>query len=106
MWEHLMTESSNDGMERRQSFRLDMEKELVDLSWVDANGTNKTKKIVCLDFSKGGLKLDCDEAIAPTTEVIIRFKSANPNSQKLSGRVLRCVKQPNGWFEIGLLIET
>ncbi|GAA5135092.1 PilZ domain-containing protein [Thalassotalea piscium] len=91
--------------ERRQSFRLDMEKELVDIVWVNDDGQQSAKKIVCLDFSRGGLKLDCDQAIALETSVKVVFKAADPRSQKLSGRVIRCIKQDNGWFEIALQLD-
>ncbi|GAA0817861.1 hypothetical protein GCM10009111_19770 [Colwellia asteriadis] len=100
-----MTDSSNDEVERRGSFRLDMEKELVDITWLDENNVERVKKIACLDFSRGGLKLDCDEALPIATPVTIIFKSANANSQKLSGRVLRCTKQNSGWFNIALILE-
>ena len=88
--------------ERRRSFRLDMEKELIDIVWIDANGDEKRKKIVCVDFSRGGLKVDCDCEIAANSQVTVIFKAANPNSQKLFGKVIRCVKQDNGWFEVAL----
>ena len=101
-----MTQSSNGGVERRKSFRLDMEKELVDITWTDEKGHKKKKKIVCLDFSRGGLKLDCDEAIPVSTPVTVLFKAANPNAQKLDGKVLRCIEQKNGWFEIGLMLTS
>ena len=101
-----MTDSSSDDTdERRQSFRLDMEKELVDIVWKDEQGQEHSKKIVCLDFSRGGLKLDCDQALTLQTPVTIVFKSAHSNSQKLYGKVLRCIKQKNGWFEIALILE-
>jgi hypothetical protein len=88
--------------ERRQSFRLDMEKELVDIVWCDEQGAERSKKIACLDFSRGGLKVDCDCDIAANTQVTVVFKAAHDSSQKLYGRVLRCIKQENGWFEIAL----
>lgn len=91
--------------ERRQSFRLDMEKELVDIVWTDDTGRKHQKKIACLDFSRGGLRIDCDQSIEISTLVTIIFKAANPNSQKLYGKVLRCIKQDNGWFEIALRIN-
>lgn len=100
-----MTQSSSDGIERRQSFRLDMEKELVDIVWLDEHGEERTKKIACLDFSRGGLKLDCDQALPLQVPVTIVFKSANTNSQKLYGKVLRCSKQKNGWYEIALTLD-
>jgi len=92
-------------LERRSSFRLDMEKELVDIIWIDESGQERTKKIICIDFARGGLKLDCDIPLPVNTAVSVVFKSASANSQKLLCKVLRCVKQANGWFEIALILE-
>ncbi len=100
-----MTDGSNDEIERRSSFRLDMEKELVDITWLDDSGNERVKKIACLDFSRGGLKLDCDEALPVASPVTVIFKSADVNSQKLSGRVLRCTKQESGWFKVALILD-
>lgn len=100
-----MTDSSEDDIDRRKSFRLDMEKELVDVIWQDENGQERKKKIVCLDFSRGGLKLDCDIAIPVETPVTVIFKAKNPNSQKLTGKVLRCIKQDTGWFQMALILD-
>jgi len=100
-----MSEIEINEDERRQSFRLDMEKELVDIVWIDSDGIERQKKIACLDFSRGGLKIDCDQAIELQSSATVIFKSADPNSQKLYGRVLRCIKQDNGWFEIALRLD-
>jgi hypothetical protein len=100
-----MTDSHSEEMERRKSFRLDMEKELVDIVWTDEKGQEHHKKIACLDFARGGLKLDCDESLPVNTAVTVVFKSANAHNQKLYGKVLRCIKQDNGWFEIGLILD-
>jgi len=100
-----MNDNRDSGSERRSSFRLDMENELVDIMWTDESGQERTKKIVCLDFASGGLKLDCDITLPVQTEVTVFFKSANANSQKLFGKVLRCNKQDNGWFEIALMLK-
>jgi len=91
--------------ERRLAFRLDMEKEIVDIIWTDENGQERTKKIACLDFARGGLKLDCDISLPVQTSVTVMFKSANANHQKLCGKVLRSIKQDNGWFEIALTLD-
>tara|TARA_B110000090_G_C13027512_1_gene310481 strand:+ start:79 stop:399 length:321 start_codon:yes stop_codon:yes gene_type:complete len=90
--------------ERRQFFRLDMEKELIDISWQD-KGIDKNKKIACFNFSRGGLKIDCDEPIPVSVMLTIRFKATAPKSRILKGKVLRCLKQKNGWFEIALILE-
>ena len=100
-----MTDSSFDELERRKSFRLDMEKELVDIVWTDEQGEQRSKKIACLDFARGGLKLDCDHPLPVQTKVTVNFKSANANNQKLFGKVLRCLKQDNGWYEIVLTLD-
>jgi hypothetical protein len=100
-----MAQDSFNELERRSSFRLDMEKELVDIVWQDECGKKYTKKIVCLDFSRGGLKLDCDIALPVQTTVTVIFKSAAANNQKLYAKVLRCIKQDTGWFEIALVLD-
>jgi c-di-GMP-binding flagellar brake protein YcgR len=105
MSDDIPTTNSQDGEERRKSFRLDMEKELVDITWTHDSGQEINKKIVCVDFSKGGLKLDCDQNIAVNTEVTIRFKAAAENCQILQGRVIRCLEQDNGWFEVALKLN-
>ncbi|WP_019029300.1 PilZ domain-containing protein [Colwellia piezophila] len=99
-----MTDSSEE-MERRTSFRLDMEKELVDIVWADEKGQEHKKKIACLDFARGGLRIDCDETLPVNTAVTVVFQSANASNQKLYGKVLRSIKQENGWFEIALVLD-
>ena len=100
-----MSDSGSDEEERRRSFRLDMEKELVDIVWTDEKGLEHNKKIACLDFARGGLKIDCDEKLPVNTAVTVVLKSANAGNQKLYGKVLRSVKQENGWFEIALVLD-
>jgi len=82
-----------------------MEKELVDIFWVDEKGQENTKKIACLDFARGGLRVDCDQPLPVNTDVTVIFKSANAKNQKLNGKVLRCVKQDSGWFELALILD-
>lgn len=98
-------EELKDGIERRRAFRLDMEKELIDIKFVDENGKEQQKKIACLDFSRGGVRLDCDHDIPVNTHVTVIFKRAAPQSQVLTAKVLRCIKQSNGWFEIALILD-
>jgi hypothetical protein len=96
----------SDESERRKFFRLDMEKELVDIIWINDQQQQFQRKITCLDFSRGGLKLDCDHSIPLHTEVTVVFKVANPNSQNLHGKVIRCIEQPNGYFELALRLDS
>ena len=100
-----MTNSSFDESERRSSFRLDMEKELIDIMWTDKNGQERSKKIICVDFARGGLKLDSDIALPVQNAVTVFFQSASANNQKLYGKVLRCIKQDTGWFDIALVLD-
>lgn len=100
-----MHEEEKPEIERRESFRLDMEEELIDIVWVDENLDEHKKKIICLDFSRGGLKVVCNQPITPNTNVMVLFKAANPNSQRLYGKVLRCIETSSGKFEIGLMLD-
>ena len=102
-----MTDDTHNAVddERRRHFRIDMEKELVDIAWTDNEGNTQQRKITCLDFSKGGLKVDCDQEIPIGTETEVIFKAAHPASQKLLGKVIRCVKDDSGWFHIALQLN-
>jgi hypothetical protein len=80
-----------------------MEKELIDISWIDEKEQLCKKKIVCLDFARGGLKVSCDQAIPIHTAVNVIFKSADPSSQQLNTKVLRCNILDNSYFEIALI---
>lgn len=99
-----MTDST-DGVERRKSFRLDMEKEFIDICWKNEANIEQKKKLVCIDFARGGLKLESDIAIAIKTPVSAIFKPENPHSQRINGEVLRCIQQKNGWFELVLIFH-
>ena len=92
--------------ERRQYFRIDMEEELIDIIWEDMVGEQHKKKITCLDFSRGGVKARCDEAIPLNTQATVIFKAADPSSQRLNGRILRCIKQASGMFQIALKLNS
>ncbi len=98
-------EKIEENNERRQFFRLDMEKELVDIIWTNSAGQKNCKKIVCVDFSKGGLKLDCDQSIPLHTDVIVRFKGAAENSQIIKGKIVRCLAKDTGWFELAIQLS-
>ncbi len=100
-----MTKINSFDDERRQSFRIDMEKELVELIWFDENNKTQQRKIVCLNFSRGGLKLDCDQSISVSTNVDVLFNAIHPNSQKLCGQVIRCVQNESGWYHIALQLN-
>jgi hypothetical protein len=106
MNESELNKSIEDKNERRQSFRLDMEKELVDILWVNDQQQQVQRKITCLDFSRSGLKLDCDTLIPLHTEVTVIFKATHPNSKSLYAKVIRCIEQETGYFEIALRLES
>ena len=98
-----MSDSSmQDSSERRQFFRIDMEEELVDIIWQDQAGEEQCKKITCLDFSRGGVRVDCEYEIPSNTSATVIFQAADPSSQRLHGKVLRCIKQEHGGYQIAL----
>jgi hypothetical protein len=88
--------------ERRSSLRLDMEKELITLTWLD-QGNEISRKAICLDVSSGGLKVSIDRHIATDHVVDITFKSKNGQSNSIKAKVLRCIEQAHGWYDIGFM---
>ena len=100
--QHYQDVTGNDENERRKFFRLDMEKELIDIVWDDGSGEKVRQRIVCVDFSKGGLRVACRQVIPLNTEVQVCFKAADENSQMLLGRVIRQIEQADGCFEMAL----
>jgi hypothetical protein len=97
-----MTESANHEHDRRQSFRIDMEKELIDLMWCNDQGQQQQLQLTCLDFSRGGVRVECEQMIALDTEVTVIFNATHPNARKLVASVLRCQPTTTGTFEIAL----
>lgn len=100
-----MSDGSNIDKERRQSFRLDMEKELIDVKWTDSNGRSQHKKVACRDFSKGGLRIDCDVEIDQGSRVEIIIQATSQKPQLLNARAIRCKRQDNGWFEVAFILD-
>lgn len=100
-----MSNSSNHEMERRQSIRLDMEKELVKVTWLDNDGQQWTKTLACLDFSRGGVRVDSDMAIAEGTKAEVIFKANSQAPQAFDCTVLRCLEQPTSWYEIAFTLD-
>jgi hypothetical protein len=103
--EYRMSEEESEEQERRQAFRIEMENEIIDISWEKSPGELVTRRIACIDFSRGGLKVNCDAEIEVGAFVTIVFRAAEVNSQKLTGKVLRCLKQHNGWYEIAIQLD-
>ncbi|TLU67634.1 PilZ domain-containing protein [Thalassotalea litorea] len=97
-----MSNSEQSLSERRQYFRIDMEYETVDLLWRDEEGQAHKVKSVCLDFSRGGLRIEHEFAITEDTEVSICFQADHPESQTLVAKVVRCIELTGNRFSIGL----
>ncbi|MDN3652610.1 PilZ domain-containing protein [Thalassotalea ponticola] len=96
-----MSEPNIDPIERRQFFRIDMEGELVNLAWHDAEGQAHQVKCKCEDFSRGGLRIEYDYAIAVGTVVDFKFQADHPESRNLTAKVIRCIELPNGRYSMG-----
>ncbi|SFB97940.1 PilZ domain-containing protein [Pseudoalteromonas denitrificans] len=88
--------------DRRAFLRLDMEKELITVSWFDTNERQFIRDVMCIDVSKGGFKISIEREIAVNTEVKVQFKSHLKQSKIYVAKVLRAIKQDHGWYDIGL----
>lgn len=97
-----MSHDEDPFKERRKSLRLDMEKELVTVFPIDAPTLPHKFQCVCVDVSRGGLKLNSDLPLAAESHIDVLFKPKHPNSAKRRALVLRCDQQAEGWFFVAL----
>ncbi|NMP16455.1 MULTISPECIES: PilZ domain-containing protein [unclassified Thalassotalea] len=96
-----MSETNIEPIERRQFFRIDMEGELVNVTWRDADGQAHKVKCICADFSKGGLRIEYDYPIAVGTVVDFKFQEDHPESRTLQAKVIRCIETKDAIYSIG-----
>lgn len=88
--------------ERRSSVRLDMEKQVVSITWNDNENQSHTQKVTCLDVSRGGLKLEMAHAIEVNSIVEVQFTADDISNKSFAAKVIRCVQLEHGWYNIGL----
>lgn len=100
-----MSNLKKQTIERRKNFRIDMENETIDLIWKDTDGKSYKVQSVCVDFSKGGMKVENEFAILPNTKVSFRFQSEHPDSIALRAKVVRCTKMGDKRYSIGFKIK-
>ncbi len=91
--------------ERRRSQRLDMEHELVSISWIDQYDESVTRDVMCVDVSSRGIRVEMTHPLDENQEVSITFKPNQANHVCKTGLVVRCTQQSNGWYEIALQLE-
>jgi len=88
--------------DRRKSARLDMEQQLVQISWINGNGATITRDVKCVDVSQGGVQVELDCAIDIGKLVVIVFHPHKSHFKSYETEVLRCTQQQHGWFNLGL----
>lgn len=92
----------NSGIELRQSIRLDMEKELIELSWTTKDGTHISRNAMCIDVSNGGLKVNIDRPIELDTHVKVVFKDKLGGSNIMYAKVIR-ETLVHDWFDVAMI---
>lgn len=94
--------SGTGNYERRESARIDMEKQLISISW-SAEGQKYTRDVMCIDVSGGGLQIELDRPLPTGTVIQLSFQQGS-DCHDLCAKVLRSVLQEHGWFTIGLML--
>ncbi|MFC3092764.1 PilZ domain-containing protein [Alteromonas sediminis] len=88
--------------DRRASARLDMEQEVISLSWTDENNQRHEHSVVCSDVSRGGLKLLLPEPLQVDSIVDVQLTPDNVSAKAFNATVVRCIQRQTNEFEIGL----
>ncbi|KGJ87470.1 PilZ domain-containing protein [Thalassotalea sp. ND16A] len=96
-----MRDPKEDIIDRRQDSRINMEQELVDITWLDGDGQAHQVKCLCDDFSRGGMRIEHEFAISVNTLVNFKFQADHPESRTIPATVVRCLELINGKFSIG-----
>ena len=90
--------------ERRQHIRLDMEGELVRVEWLE-EGIAFSEKLVCVDFSRKGIKVSCEKKIAQYTPVDITLMPDTSQEKMVKARVIRCNIERDSHYNIAMLFQ-
>ena len=91
--------------DRRSSLRLDMEKELISIHWLDAKGMQQNRDVMCVDVSSGGLRFSLEQSNPIVAQIEEHFKPRQPLTTKRLATVIRSEQQDHGWFDIGLIFS-
>lgn len=87
--------------ERRESARLDMEKQIVSVTW-EQDGKWVARDVMCFDVSRGGFQIEMEQPIPVGSLVKVLFLPHQPQCKTFEAKVLRITRCEHGWFNIGL----
>lgn len=93
--------NGNSYFERRESARLDMEKQIISISW-ESEGKRFNRDVMCFDVSQGGFQIEVEVPIPIDTQVSVLFRPHEPECKAFEASVLRLARLSHGWFNIGL----
>ncbi|MGS0696686.1 PilZ domain-containing protein [Shewanella sp. 0m-4] len=89
--------------ERRNSARVDMENEKVVITLQsDVTVVTKPSEAICIDLSRNGALLQCQQAMPTGTLIAITFNNDKDNENTIKGQVCRCQPLDNGHFHVAL----
>lgn len=87
--------------DRRDSARLDMEKQIISISWNEGD-EDYSRDVMCFDVSGGGFQIEMEKPLPIGTRVSVLFSPYHPECRTYAAEVLRLTRQEHGWFNIGL----
>ncbi|QYJ96253.1 PilZ domain-containing protein [Shewanella alkalitolerans] len=99
-----MDQSHEDFEERRQSLRVDMEAERIQISWTDGLGVVHTDDAICMDLARRGVLIEYKQAFTLGELLKVTF---NPNTDKqnsIKAQVCRCSECAPHRFQVAMQI--
>ncbi|MCL1146734.1 PilZ domain-containing protein [Shewanella sp. 10N.261.52.F9] len=89
--------------ERRRSIRVDMESETVNIAiQSDVDVITKPAIARCIDLSRKGALLHCQQAMPLGTLIAITFNAGKENQNSVKGQVCRCITLDDQSFHVAL----
>ena len=75
--------------EKRQSLRIDMESDEIEVNWLDDSQHNHTIETSCIDLSRRGVLFAYHDHFPLGSLLHITFNPANDNRHTVKGQVCR-----------------
>ncbi|QYJ84783.1 PilZ domain-containing protein [Shewanella mesophila] len=76
--------------ERRNSLRVDMEAERIQVSWVDSSGNSQTDEGICIDLARRGVLIEYKNPFTIGELLEITFNPGSDKQNRIKAQVCRC----------------
>lgn len=97
-----MDEQSTGFTEKRTSPRIDMDKEQIQLHWLDHHGESHSAEAICIDLALHGILFDYCAPFTLGEQLTVIFNPQTPAEKAVKGQVCRCAKRHDNSYHVAM----